>query len=106
MAQQELDLLQFAACGRHRRARSWGANAVIPSRVAQALTTYQMTFWVMPLPHTVPFFRIERNSLPLATGALSVQRSTVAFTQACTGTVRTWPAFPTRSTIAQWSSRF
>jgi hypothetical protein len=34
--------------------------------VAQALTTYQMTFWVIPSPQTVPFFRIERNSLPLA----------------------------------------
>jgi hypothetical protein len=58
---------------------------VIPARAAQALTTYQTTFWVIPFPHTVPFFRIERNSRPLATGANSVQWSTVVFTQAVNG---------------------
>jgi hypothetical protein len=55
--------------------------------------------------HTVPFLRIERNSLPLPIVALSAQRSTAVFTRAGTGTVRKWPALPTRSTIAQRSSR-
>ena len=53
----------------HVLLRSWGANAVIPARVAPALTTYQTTFWVMPLPDTPPFFRIERNESPIADGS-------------------------------------
>ena len=73
----------------------------MPTRSAQALTTYQTTFWVMPSPQTEPFLRIDRNTLPLRTGALSVQVSTVLFTQAGMGTVRTQPPLPTRSTIAQ-----
>jgi hypothetical protein len=81
--------------------RSWGANFLIPTRAAQSFTTYQTTFWVIPPPHTAPFFWIERNSLPFEIEALSLQRSTAFFTQAGTDTVRTWPAFPTRSTIAQ-----
>ena len=55
--------------------RSWGNNALIPERAAQSFTIYQTTFWVIPLTHTVPFFRIERNSLPFGIEAFSVQRS-------------------------------
>ncbi len=42
---------------------------MVPARAAPPLTTYQTTFWVMPLPHTVPFFRIERNSLSISDGS-------------------------------------
>lgn len=102
VSEQELDLFQFTAGG-VTQARA-GSPEVVgcqlgdsgEGRAGPALTTYQMTFWV-----TFPFFRIDRKSRPLVTRAHSVQRSTAVFTQAGTGTVRTWPAFPTRSTIAQ-----
>jgi len=108
--QQELDLFQFAArgvtqpcagppevVGCQRRDSSSGRTSFhnVPDHIPRDTGA-----------HTVPFFLIERNSLPFEIEAFSVQWSTAAFTQAGTGTVRTWPALPTKSTIAQWSSRF
>jgi hypothetical protein len=100
--QQELDLLQFAA--RSVAQSRAGPPQVVrcqfldPTRAAQSFNIPD-DIPGDPVSPYVPLFRIERNSLPFEIEALSVQRSTAFFAQA--GTVRTWPAFPTRSTIAQ-----
>ncbi len=56
-------------------------------------------------PHARTARHMQRNSLPLVTPAPAAHSSIVCFTQPGTGTVRMWSPFPTRSTIAQWSSR-
>jgi hypothetical protein len=105
MSQKELDLLQFSTSGMAptgaRPAKVMRGERLMPARFAQALTTYQTTFCVMPSPQTVPFLRIDLNSLPLTMGALAAHASSVFLTHAGMGTVRTRPALPTRSTIAQ-----
>ena len=57
----------------------------------------------MPSPQTRPALLIARKTDPLAMAAASVHLSTEAFTQVGIGTVRTWPALPTRSAITQAS---
>src|SRR5258708_1376805 len=59
------------------------------------------TFSETPLPHAVPCRLTALKIRPSVTSAASIHRSTALFTQTGTGTVRTWPPFPTRSTIAQ-----
>ena len=59
----------------------------------------------MWLPQTVPFRQTHRNILPCKIPATISQSSMVCLTQSGIGTVRMWPAFPIKSTIAQWSSR-
>src|SRR5664280_13321 len=47
----------------------------------------------------------HRNNRPAEIPAAATHRSTAALTQPGIGTVRMCPPLPTRSTIAQWSSR-
>src|SRR5213594_550269 len=65
------------------------------------LTTCHTTFSVIPSPHTVPERHTHRKNLPVLILAAVNHSSRNCFTQSGTGTVRTWPPFPTRSTIAQ-----
>jgi hypothetical protein len=57
------------------------------------------------VPQTTPLRQTHRKILPCATFATVNQSSIVCFTQLGIGTVRMCPPFPTRSTIAQRSSR-
>ena len=59
----------------------------------------------MPSPQVFPALQTQRKILPLTIPAAESQSSMVCFTQSGTGTVRIWPPFPIKSTIAQWSSR-
>ena len=56
MAEEELDLIQFAACKWHSRAhvrrRSCGASLSMPARAAAARTTSHSTLGDMPSPQT------------------------------------------------------
>src|SRR5437867_938466 len=107
--QQELYLFQFAACC----VTEPGAR---PSQIVRrALRNLQFlgvhldhvpkTFSVIPSPHTVSERQTQRNNLPVVISAAVNHSSKNCFTQFGTGTVRTWPPFPTRSTMFQRSSR-
>ena len=63
------------------------------ARLAAVRTTPQITFGLIPLPHTKPALLIARNTVPVVIPAAVVQISTVALTQAGMGTVRMCPAF-------------
>ena len=62
----------------------------------------QTAFSVMPSPHIFPTLLTLRNSLPRSMAAAVSQLSSSCLTQSGTGTVRTWPPLPTRSTITRW----
>jgi hypothetical protein len=72
-----------------------------------------VSFWIyfgsskMPAtaPHGLPARQTHRNSGPLSIPAAVNHASSVSFTQFGTGTVRMCLPLPTRSTIAQRSSR-
>jgi hypothetical protein len=51
--------------------------------------------------HAFPTLLTLRNSLPRAIAAKASRSSISLLTQSGTGTVRTWPPLPTRSTMAQ-----
>ena len=65
----------------------------------------QTAFTVMPSPHVLPTLSTRRNSFPRSIAAAASQSSSSVLTQSGTGTVRTWLPLPTRSTMAQCSSR-
>jgi hypothetical protein len=109
VAEQELDLIQFAAREMtetaHVRLRSWGASLSMQARAAAARTTSHSTFGDMPSPQIRPALLIARNTAPCVMAAATVHASTCLFTHVGMGTVRTCPPLPTRSTITQCSSR-
>ena len=69
------------------------------------LTTCQTVFSEMPSPHGLPALQTHRKRGPLTIPAAISHASRVSFTQFGTGTVRMCLPLPTRSTIAQRSSR-
>src|SRR5882762_5954774 len=73
--------------------------------LGMSLTTCHTTFSVIPSPQTVPERQTQRNNLPEVIWAAVNHTSRNCFTHSGTGTVRTCPPFPTRSMIAQRSSR-
>ena len=73
---------------------------------ATFLTTCQTVFSEIPCPHSLSVRQTHRNNGPLLIPAADSQASSVSFTQAGTRTVRMCLPFPTRSTMAQRSSRF
>jgi len=76
-----------------------------PMLFADSFTMCQTAFTVMPSLHALPALLTLRNSLPRSIAAAASQSSSSVLTQTGTGTVRMWPALPTRSTMAQCSSR-
>ena len=60
---------------------------------------------VTPSPQFLPARQTHRKDLPAEIPAAAVHRSIVALTQSGTGSVRMCPPLPTRSTMAQCSSR-
>ena len=56
-------------------------------------------------PQHFPARQTHRNSLPARRSAARIHRSTVVLTHSGIGTVRMCPPLPTRSTMAQCSSR-
>ena len=82
-----------------------GANFATPMRLADSFTMCQTAFTVMPSPQVLPTLLTRRKSFPRSIAAAASQSSSSVLTQSGTGTVRTWPPLPTRSTIAQCSSR-
>jgi len=76
----------------------------MPARAADAFTTYQITFSVMPSLQTDLFLLTQRKIRPSLIDADATQRSIADFTQFGTGTVRIWAALPTTSTMTQCSS--
>src|SRR5262249_7354361 len=89
----------------HDLLRSCGASLETPSLPAYSFTTCQTTFSVIFVPQTTPVRQTQRKILPCVISATASQSSIVRFTHSGIGTVRMWPPFPTRSTMAQWSSR-
>jgi len=87
------------------RRRSCGANLATPMLLADSLTMCQTAFTVIPSPQVLPTLLTRRNSLPRSIATAASQSSSSALTQSGTGTVRMWPPLPTRSTMAQCSSR-
>jgi hypothetical protein len=65
----------------------------------------QTAFSVMPSPRVLPIFVTRRKILPLSIPDACSQAPSSSITHAGMGTVRTWPALPVRSTIAQCSYR-
>ena len=88
------------------RRRSCGANCATPMLLADSFTMCQTAFTVIPSPHALPTLLTRRNSFPRSIAAAASQSSSSVRTQSGTGTVRTWPPLPTRSTMAQCSSRY
>jgi len=91
----------------HDLLRSCGASLETPSLPAYSFTTCQTTFSVILAPQTAPVRQTQRKILPCAVAipATVSHSSTVCFTHSGIGTVRMCPPFPTRSTMAQRSSR-
>jgi hypothetical protein len=77
----------------------------MPASFAYSRTTHRTAFSLMRLPHTLPVLLTQRKMVPVSIPAMASHESMATFTQAGTGTVRTCPPFPNRSTIAQWPSR-
>jgi hypothetical protein len=73
--------------------------------MAAFLTTCHTVFSEMPWPQSLPARQTHRNNGPLLMPAAPNHASSVSFTQLGTGTVRTCLPLPTRSTMAQRSSR-
>ena len=65
----------------------------------------QTAFSVMPSPRILPIFVTRRKILPRSIPAAFIQTRSSSMTQPGTGTIRTCPALPFRSTMAQCSSR-
>jgi hypothetical protein len=105
VSKQKLNLLQFSSGRMAQRLRSCGAGPVKPSLAAYCFTTCQTNRSVTPPPQRFPARQAHRKTVPPDKLAAAVQRSSVPFTQSGTGTVRMCPPFPTRSTMAQCSSR-
>jgi hypothetical protein len=82
-----------------------GEQACCALASQHCLTTCQTTFSLIPSPQAVPVLQTHRNTLRHATPDARVHSSITPFTQSETGTVRMCPPLPTRSTIAQCSSR-
>jgi len=78
----------------------------MPTFFAYSFTTCQTTRSVTPSPQCLPARQTHRNNLPAERAAAATHVSTDALTQSGTGTVRMCPPLPTRSTMAQCSSRF
>jgi|SRR6516165_4030769 len=87
--------------GGDREALSWQHQRSSPL----LLTMCQTAFSVIPSPHVVPALLTLRNRLPRSIAAAANQSSSSFLTQSGTGTVRIWPPLPTKSTMAQCSSR-
>jgi hypothetical protein len=85
----------------HARRRSWGAMCSSSRRGARLRTTYQSRFSEIPLPQVDPCRPTALKIRPSVTCAAAVHFSTAPFTQFGSGTVRTCPPLPTRSTLAQ-----
>jgi hypothetical protein len=98
MPQEELDLLKFPAGSMadlaQVRRQSCRDNLGMPATTARRFTTCQITFSVMPPPHTEPCLLTQRNTRPPVTCADITHTSTAAFTQSGAGTVRIWPPCP------------
>jgi len=77
MAEEQLNLLQFASPARQRRAhvrrRSCGANLSLPILAANSLTTCQTSFSVTPSPQGFPALLTFPKSLPPRMPAATVQ---------------------------------
>ena len=103
MAEQELDLIQFAT--REVAEAGAGAPQVVRGQLVDAGACSRgadhipRTFGDMPSPETRPALLIARNTGPCVTPAAAVHKSTRLFTQVGMGTVRTCPPLPTRSAI-------
>jgi hypothetical protein len=89
----------------HERRRSCGANRGISRLMAAFLTTCHTVFSETPWPQSLPARQTHRNNGPLLMPAAANHASRVTFTQFGTGTVRMCFPLPTRSTMAQRSSR-
>jgi hypothetical protein len=74
-------------------------------RFADSFTICQTAFTVMPSPHVLLTLLTLRNSFPRSILAAVSQSSSSFLTQSGTGTVRIGAPLPTRSTMAQCSSR-
>jgi hypothetical protein len=72
-----------------------------PIALADSFTMCHTDFSVMPSPQALPTLLTRRNSFPRSIAAVLNQSSSSHFTQPGTGTVRTCPALPTKSTMAQ-----
>ena len=98
-------IADYNACIQHRRrlaTRQLLQNAT--AIVDGAYQTYAQTAGDAALIHPAPRFT-GRNTYPLVTPPLTVQASIATFTHAGTGTVRTRPCLPSRSTMHHRSSR-
>src|SRR5438552_15649344 len=109
MAEQELNLLQFAAsrmtqtCA--RSAQVMGSEVWNSQFCGIRLDNVPDHFLGHPLTPVVPDLHTHLNNLPLVMFAPWNQSSKNRFTHSGTGTVRMCPPFPIKSTMAQWSSR-
>ena len=94
---------------RHRRAqvrrRSCGARFSMAALLAHSLTTCHTTLSITPFPHVLPARQTHREIRPSLTPPDASQESIAVLTQSGMGTVRICRALPTKSTMAQWSSR-
>jgi hypothetical protein len=110
MAEQELDLFQFSS-------RIVAESGTRSPEIVRSEFENSQSFRVfldnvsdyflcnLSVPQTTPLRQTHLKILPRAISATVNQSSIVCFTQLGMGTVRMWPPFPTRSTMAQWSSR-
>ena len=108
VTKQELNLLQLAASGSTKPGAA--STEIMRRELADAdlgseLTTCQTSFSVTLSPQTLPALLTRRKRLPVAIPAAFVHSSSRLCTQSGTGMVRTCPAFPRRSMIAQCPSR-
>ena len=105
MAQEKLNLFKLSTVGVAQLGAS--ATQIVRRNVLKAQTLcafandIQTTFSEIPRPQHEPCRLTARNIRPCFSSAVASHWSTESFTHAGIGTVRTWPPFPIRSTIAQ-----
>lgn len=87
------------------RLRSWGASLSMSDWLANSRTTCQTIFSVIDSPQILPALFTRRKTLPDLIPAAHNHWSMIPFAQSGIGTVRTCPALPLRSTMAEWASR-
>jgi hypothetical protein len=109
VSQKKLDLLQLAS--RRVAKPSTGPSQIVRCQLRHSdasggfLYDVPNRFYCHPISPCPSYFVDPAKQLSRSIPAAASQLSSSVLTQSGTGTVRTWPPLPTRSTMAQCSSR-
>ena len=105
MPKKELDLFEFAT--RDMAETGTRATKIVRRQLfetslrGEGLYDIPDHLFSQPRSQTIPLLLMDLKTQPVTISDARLQSSIRCFTQSGTGTVRTWPPLPTRSTMAQ-----